>query len=98
MITTSKSIVKSSKFKVIPVITIIVDIIILILTYFQKTAILTHSNHDPLKICHDPAVMFSVARTEKQNIAQFSPKIAQNVASRDEEKILLKKVAQKSPF
>jgi hypothetical protein len=56
MITTSKSIVKSIMFVVIPVIPIIVDIKFLILTYFQKTSILTHSNHDPHKICHDPSV------------------------------------------
>jgi hypothetical protein len=28
-------------------------------------------------------IVSSVARTEKQNIAQFSPKIAQNVARRN---------------
>jgi hypothetical protein len=40
----------------------------------------------------------SVARTEKQNIAQFSPKIAQNVARSVLKIILPKNVAQKLPL
>jgi hypothetical protein len=40
----------------------------------------------------------SVARTEKQNIAQFLPKIAQNVATKTTTKKLTSNVAQKSPF
>ncbi len=43
-------------------------------------------------------MVYSVARTEKQNIAQFSPKIAQNEARSDLKIILPKNVAQKSPL
>jgi hypothetical protein len=36
------------------------------------------------------AFLSSVARTEKQNIAQFSPNIAQNVASDNKKNLNLK--------